>query len=172
MGGKALFLGFASSYEMETKEYLLYDFPRITAAVGGAMGLFLGISLIQALLFGIDKLFGAAKDGASLGSLWSQKRRPKTIAVRPCTFELKQKNGGSGSLTSSQNGKKSQQWFFYGLVLWGLHFLVGEQGVLSAEQITSSRVFLWSKSSFYEWETSGKINNFFYCWKIHWTFWN
>ena len=84
IGGKALFLGFASSYETETKEYLLYDFPRITAAVGGAMGLFLGVSLIQGILIGIDTLFGEKQDEENEGSLeLSKKRLSNPIAVKP-----------------------------------------------------------------------------------------
>ena len=82
--GTVVSLAFASSYEMESKEYLLYDFPRITAAVGGAMGLFLGVSLIQGILIGIDKLFGEKQDEENEGSLeLSKKRLSNPIAVKP-----------------------------------------------------------------------------------------
>ena len=60
VGGRILFISFASSFELESKEYFIYDFPRITAAVGGAMGLFLGVSLIQAIIYLIDWVGGRA----------------------------------------------------------------------------------------------------------------
>ena len=47
---RAFCIAFASSFDLDTREYLLFDFARITAAVGGAMGLFLGVSLFQVTL--------------------------------------------------------------------------------------------------------------------------
>ena len=47
MESRAFCVAFASSFDLDTREYLLFDFARITAAVGGAMGLFLGVSLFQ-----------------------------------------------------------------------------------------------------------------------------
>lgn len=47
MNSRAFYVAFASSFDLESREYLLFDFARITAAVGGAMGLFLGVSLFQ-----------------------------------------------------------------------------------------------------------------------------
>ncbi len=43
--------------EVDTQEeYLLYDFNAIVAAVGGSLGLFLGMSCLSALLPWVDRL--------------------------------------------------------------------------------------------------------------------
>lgn len=40
--GRIIYIGFASMFTVVTKEYLIYNFGNIIAAVGGNVGLFLG----------------------------------------------------------------------------------------------------------------------------------
>jgi hypothetical protein len=57
LGGRIIYMAFATPYDLHYHEYLLYNFGSITASVGGAVGLFLGISLISVLSNAVDKVF-------------------------------------------------------------------------------------------------------------------
>ena len=54
--GKVLYFGFASKVDTVTTEYFLHNFTSITAAVGGAVGLFLGISVLELVNRLLDKI--------------------------------------------------------------------------------------------------------------------
>ena len=63
-----LYLNLASRYDHVTTEYYIHNFGSITAAVGGAMGLFLGISLFKVLLSGLEIVFAKLKPSTSRSS--------------------------------------------------------------------------------------------------------
>jgi len=58
-------VGFASMYDVVSEEYRMHNFGSIVAAVGGAVGLFLGMSLYRAMIFFIDKLFTTNEEESS-----------------------------------------------------------------------------------------------------------
>ena len=47
MGAHALFISFVDIFDTEHRQYRLYNFAGILSAVGGACGLFLGISFFS-----------------------------------------------------------------------------------------------------------------------------
>ncbi len=42
-----IYVGFSSMFNVVSSEYLIYSFVDIVAAIGGGLGLFLGVSLLQ-----------------------------------------------------------------------------------------------------------------------------
>ena len=52
--GNILYLTFLSPFDEVSREYYIYNFGRIAAAVGGAAMLLLGISLFQVMAWIID----------------------------------------------------------------------------------------------------------------------
>ena len=48
---------FASTFNVINEEYLLYNFCSITTAVGGAVGLFVGVSIYNCFDFVIQSFF-------------------------------------------------------------------------------------------------------------------
>ena len=51
LGGHVIFLKYKTTFPSVNEEYLLYNFGSITAAVGGAVGLFVGVSLFNCFDF-------------------------------------------------------------------------------------------------------------------------
>ena len=88
-GGRVMYVAFSQPYDTFYKEYLLYDFGKITAAVGGAVGLFLGVSVISCFSTAIDWFNEKVKSSRK-----SLKDTPtpasdlaKTLKVKPLTYE-------------------------------------------------------------------------------------
>ena len=53
-----IYLAFSLPFDEISQEYMVYNFGRIAAAVGGAAGLFLGVSLFQIVSWIIDASLG------------------------------------------------------------------------------------------------------------------
>lgn len=62
LGGKILFVSYPSQLDRINREYVLYNFGSITAAVGGAVGLFLGLSFLAGFNKCNDVLYKCATD--------------------------------------------------------------------------------------------------------------
>ncbi len=50
------YLFYDSTTVEEREQALMYDFPKLVAAVGGSLGLFMGFSLLSVLMWGKDVL--------------------------------------------------------------------------------------------------------------------
>lgn len=85
LGGRILYISYATQFDSINREYVLYNFGNIIASAGGAVGLFLGFSLLSALNC-LNKAFFSWLQ--SRKTLWSSHQKKKLfLNALPASFK-------------------------------------------------------------------------------------